>query len=210
MSGRTYAGRSDLERRAERRARLLAAGFAHLGTRGYAKTTIGGVCQDAKVTARHFYQAFPSLEALLVAVYDQVIAQTRARVLAAAAAAAAGRKSLRSQIEAGVAAFVHAYVDDPRCVRIACIECVGVSAALERHRRAVIRDFAALIAERAQTLGGPGRAPGRDVSLVALALAGATNEVLVDWVFRRPRPTPARIIAELTDLYLAALGPRRR
>ena len=196
---RVYAGRSPAERAAERRARLLAAGLELFGTRGYAATTIPEVCTEARVTARHFYEGFASREALLRAVYDQVIDHARAAVAAALAPLPADPQL---HIEAGVSAFVHAYLDDPRHVRIACVEIVGVSPELERHRRSVIHEFAALIEAQARALVDDS---ARDHSLTALALAGAHNELLVEWVYREHRPPAQVIVDEVTALYTAVL-----
>jgi AcrR family transcriptional regulator len=199
---RVYAGVPAEERRHERRERLLAAGLRHFGTIGYAASTIPGLCAAARVTARHFYEAFPGREALFVCVYDRVIERTRAAVLAAAAQAPADPAA---QIRAGVAAFVHSYVDDPRHVRIACIECVGISPAVEAHRRSVMHMFARIIEERAEALSLAGQVPARDHSLGSLALAGATNELLVEWAARTVKPAAATIIDELVRLYLGAI-----
>jgi AcrR family transcriptional regulator len=201
---RVYAGRSDPERRAERRERLLAAGLQKFGTTGYARTTIEQVCAAARVTARHFYEEFDGREALLVAVYDRVIA--RARDAVTAALAAAPPNDALAQVRAGVAAFVHSYVDDPRHVRIACIECVGVSPAMERHRREVMHMFARLIQKRVEAMIEAGGVAPRDYGLIALALAGATNELLVEWASRAgERPLVERIVEELVRLYVGAL-----
>ncbi len=70
--GRTYRGRSPEERRAERRERLLEAGLKLFGGEGYAATSIERLCAHARVTARHFYEEFPTREALLLAVFDRM------------------------------------------------------------------------------------------------------------------------------------------
>ena len=202
---RLYAGRSPDQRADERRARLIAAGLELFGTFGYGRVShasIGRLCAHARVTARHFYEAFASREALLRAVYDRVIDDARAAVVIALAHATTGAPDdTLAQIRAGVTAFVHSYLDDPRHVRIACVEVVGVSAALEAHRREVMREFAGLIrafAERALR-------PRRDWSWAALALAGGTNELLVEWTHRREPPPAQTIIDEVVSLYSALL-----
>ncbi len=70
--GRTYAGLSAPERRAERRERLLDAALELFGTAGFPKTTIPMLCSAAGVTARHFYDEFDSREALLRTLYDGI------------------------------------------------------------------------------------------------------------------------------------------
>ncbi|MDN5938479.1 MAG: TetR/AcrR family transcriptional regulator, partial [Salinisphaera sp.] len=75
-SGRRYRGRTPAQLRAERRQRLIDAGLALFGERGYANAPIELLCATAKVATRHFYEQFDSREALLQAVFDDVLART--------------------------------------------------------------------------------------------------------------------------------------
>ena len=97
-----YRGQSSTERRAERlRERLLATAVDLFGTAGYAATPIEAICTGAGVTARHFYEHFPSREALLRAVYDAIIADTQRAVIRALSSAARPE----DRVAAGVRAF---------------------------------------------------------------------------------------------------------
>ena len=69
---RRYAGLLLHERRADRRARLAAAGLELYGTTGYDATTIPMLCSAAGVTSRHFYEEYGSRETLLRQVYDTI------------------------------------------------------------------------------------------------------------------------------------------
>src|SRR5688500_9652842 len=86
-TSRPYRGMSPDERQADRRRRLLDAGLGQFGTSGYARTTIEGLCAGAGVTPRHFYDEFGGREALLVAVFDEIVAWVTDAVGAALAAA---------------------------------------------------------------------------------------------------------------------------
>src|SRR5690242_4478130 len=79
-AGRVYGGRSERERRADRRARLLAAGLDLFGTDGWTATTIEKLCTAAGVATRSFYEEFASREALLLAVFEDVLAGVVAEV----------------------------------------------------------------------------------------------------------------------------------
>ena len=67
----SWAGIPAEDRRAARRDRLLDAAFDLLGTEGWSATTVRGVCQAAQLNPRYFYESFPDLDALFVAVYDR-------------------------------------------------------------------------------------------------------------------------------------------
>ena len=184
------------ERRAERRRRLLDAGLGQFGTSGYARTTIEGLCAGAGVTPRHFYEEFGGREALLVAVFDEIVDWVREAV---AAALAASPEDPIARVRAGVGAFLHALLDDPRRARVACVEIVGVSREVEAHRRTVLHEFAALVTNEAARL-----AEGRgDFSLAALALVGGTNELVVEWVVGGDRRPIDDLADEVARLFVA-------
>jgi AcrR family transcriptional regulator len=199
---RVYRGRSNLERREDRRERLLAAGLDLFGTAGYAATSIEGICAAAGVTARHFYEHFASREALLRAIYDGVIGDTQRAVLRALTQAT----DAEARVTAGVGAFVRAYLEDPRRARIACIEVIGVSADFERHRRSVIHAFASVIEAQAEALAAAGSlASQRNYELAGIAMAGAVNELMSDWIIRRDKPPIDLFCQEIVEFFLAVM-----
>lgn len=192
-----------MERREARRERLLASGLDLFGTAGYATTSIEGICAAAGVTARHFYEHFASREALLRAVYDDVIGETQRAVLRALSQA----RGPEMRAATGVGAFVRAYLEDPRRARIACIEVIGVSADFERHRRSVIHAFAAVIEAQAEALAAEGSlAEPRNFKVAGLAMAGAVNELMSDWVIRRDKPPIDAFSKEIVDFFLAVMN----
>lgn len=199
---RVYRGQSNLERREDRRERLLAMGLDLFGTAGYASTSIEGICAASGVTARHFYEHFAGREALLRAVYDAVIHETQRAVLRALAQSI----DAEARATAGVGAFVRAYLEDPRRARIACIEVIGVSADFERHRRSVIHAFAAVIETQAKMLAAEGSLVGpRNYELAGIAMAGAVNELMSDWIIRRDKPSIEVFTQEIIDFFLAVM-----
>ncbi len=167
---------------------------------GYARTPIERICEESRVATRHFYELFPDKESLLVAVLDKVMDQARAAVFRAIASSSGDPVDL---IKPGISAFVHSYLDDPRHVRIALFEVVGVSRELERYRREISREFARMIELQIDLLKAGGSIPRRDYSLLAMALGGAINDLLIDWE-NSDDPYPVeRIIDELVLLFQA-------
>ncbi|MGH7438014.1 MAG: TetR/AcrR family transcriptional regulator [Polyangiaceae bacterium] len=204
-----YRGQSGAERRAERRERLMAGAIERFGTVGYAATPIDDICAVSGVTARHFYEQFPGREALLREVYDAIIADTQRAVVRALSSAAVAE----DRVAAGVRAFVHAYLDDPRRGRIAAVEVIGVSEDMERHRRSVIHAFASLIQAQAELLASEGKIERKwNYELVGIALAGGVNELIADWIFRRDKPRIPDFAAEIVVFFLAVVqaGSARR
>ena len=154
VARRTYGGRSAAERRAERRERLLTAGLALFGTEGYAASSIEKLCTHAGVSTRNFYEEFDSREDLLIALHD---AGPRAGLPGGARRARGrGDAALRERFDLAVRAFVTTTASDPRWARLAYVEIIGVSNAVERHRiawRERWSDFLVAEAKRAVERG---------------------------------------------------------
>ncbi|BAW04565.1 TetR family transcriptional regulator [Nocardia seriolae] len=68
----TWGGRTQAERRAERRERLLAAALDIWLEHGWAAVTMRGVCTRAGLNDRYFYEHFADRDELLGAVWDRV------------------------------------------------------------------------------------------------------------------------------------------
>ncbi|HEY4795002.1 MAG TPA: TetR family transcriptional regulator, partial [Mycobacterium sp.] len=74
-SARPYGGVDAADRLATRRARLLEAGLDLLGGDVAADLTVRGVCRQAGVAARYFYESFADKDEFVGAVFDSVIAE---------------------------------------------------------------------------------------------------------------------------------------
>jgi AcrR family transcriptional regulator len=114
-----------------------------------------------------------------------------------------------ARLRAGLDAFVHAMLDDPRRGRVQTIETVGVSAELTAHRRRYIHVYVDLVVAEAERYAAQGRVPDRDLRLTALALVGGVNELVVELLLRdaADRPGVDHVVAELTAMYLHGADP---
>lgn len=202
-AGRPWRGRSPEQREDDRRRRLLDAGLQLFGTLGYAGTSVAAVCAAATVSTKNFYDHFQDREALLREVYDEQIASTADRLLLGLAVAP---PEPRAKVEAGLGAVVGHHVADPRRTRILMLEIVGVSAALEQHRRAQIHAFAGAIVATHDELVDTGAPAIEGIGLLAVGLVGAINELLVEWLLREPRGDPSDVLAAMTRIVAATLA----
>ncbi|WP_040633100.1 TetR/AcrR family transcriptional regulator [Mycolicibacterium phlei] len=110
-----WAGVPLTDRRAERRAQLVAAAFELFGEGGEAALSVRSVCRACGLNTRYFYESFADTGELLGAVYDEVSAELAAAVEAAMAAAG---DSLRARTRAGIAAVLGFSSEDPRRGRV--------------------------------------------------------------------------------------------
>lgn len=199
---RKYGGLSPEERRRARRDRLLRAALESFGTRGYGGTTIERLCADAGVTARHFYEDFDGRESILRASYELIVEQTNERIRDALKEPA---QTATDRIERAVRAFLESYLGDARYARIACIEVVGVSAALEAERREVMRRFAGTVGLAVKLVRPDLADDEARTNTVAMLIVGGANEVIVDWLHRHdPRDLDA-IARDFVSLFSAML-----
>lgn len=176
---RGYGGRSAEELAAERRQRLLDTALELFGTQGYAATPTEKLCAAARVTTRHFYEQFRDREALLLAVFEQVMQDTRARVLDTLLASSGAPPE---RFLAALDAFLDAQLGDPRRARLTTSEVLGVSARVEAGRNAVIADFARLVEDFADALARQGLLPARNYRVLAFGIVGAMHELQLAWL----------------------------
>lgn len=176
---RVYGGIAADQRVQERRERLLETALELFATQGYQNTPIEQLCTEARVTTRHFYEAFAGREALLLALYERLIGDAQAAVREALQRPGL---DLAARIPQVMRAFVESYVGDRRRAQIGVLEVVGVSPAVEQRRREVIREFAQVLEGYADSLMAQGLLPQRNYHPVSLALVGGINELLAEWL----------------------------
>jgi AcrR family transcriptional regulator len=177
-SSGVYGGVPADERRAQRRERLLEAGLEIMGTRGWAHMSVRGVCREARLTSRFFYESFEDLDALAVAIFDDIQARASARVLEAITAAG---PDPRAQARAAIGTFVHELTDDPRRGRVAVVEALSCEP-LMRRRLEAMDTMARLIADLGRATYRPPPQAETLVDVTATLLAGGIAELLVAWL----------------------------
>jgi AcrR family transcriptional regulator len=111
---RLWGGTTLADRRAGRREKLLAAGLDLLGSDETGGVSVRAVCRRAQLTERYFYESYRDRDALVVAVYDEVAAETQ-RVLLEATT---GLEDPETVARAAVEAMVGLILDDPRKGRV--------------------------------------------------------------------------------------------
>ncbi len=209
-SERTYAGRSAQERRDTRRRALLDAGLELIGTQGWTQTSVRGVYQLAGVSPRFFYESFADLDALAVAVYDEIVSEATADMVAAVSSAGADR---HAQAEAAMRAVVDALTEDPRRARVVFVEALG-SEALARRRRRTLRELSGLI----EALGEASYVvlpPDPLTKVTSALLAGGIVELLVAWIDGSIEVSEEQLVSDAAALVVglgdaaAAIGAAR-
>ncbi|MHB8463310.1 MAG: TetR/AcrR family transcriptional regulator [Acidimicrobiales bacterium] len=189
-SSRTrWAGVPAADRRTGRRALLLDAALELLGTEGWSGTTVRAICHAARLNPRYFYESFHDLDALVVALYDQLIAELRAEVEAALAHAPDAPAMVRATVESTVR-----FVDqDRRRGRVLYGEALG-NEALNRRRIEAGFAVADLIAAQAD---------GEVHQLSAIIVVGGFSELLMAWLDGRIKVGRTQLIDDATQMFIA-------
>lgn len=187
------------ERRAERRTLLLDAAFDLLGTEGWSGTTVRAVCHAARLNPRYFYESFDDLDALVVAVYDRLVADMTATIVAAVHAA--GDDSA-AQTRAAVDSIVAFVDDDRRRARVLYVEALGNEAL---NRRRIETGHALVAAVEQHTIDRHGAPPaGEQIGRIGAAvLVGGTSELVLAWLDGRIDVSRDQLVDDATALFLA-------
>lgn len=176
---RSYRGLSQEERRADRRARLIAAAIAVYGERGYHQATVKAVCDAAGLTERYFYESFANSEALLIACFNAVTYAVLGEITGAARAAGRARVA-RSR------AMLHAYFAalqrEPQSARVFLVEIRGVSRAVDQAFDGALREIGR---EVARIVAPPGAAGDE---LLQAGVVGGVIHIALRWIGDDYRP----------------------
>lgn len=197
-----YGGVPADERRAQRRQRLLDAGLDILGTEGWQATTVRGICEQAKLNPRYFYESFSGLDELLVAVFDRIAAEALGAVLAGIAERP---DDPEATARATIGAFVDLMTEDPRKGRVAFVEAMG-SEALMRRRLDTLQEMADLMVVYGRSLPGASSADEQTMQLTAQMMAGGLTEALIAWLEGRLEVSRDRLVEHCAALFVAAIG----
>lgn len=224
-----YAELNKADRIAARRADFVEAGIALMGSAGAAKTTVRAVCRRAGHTERYFYASFPGVDGFLTAVVETVATRTVLRV----AEATLREQDPHAQIRAGLTEVVRTLHADPGIGRILLVETIRAGGSLTDLRANLLTGAA--LAIRLWFAGGATRESeamiipllarfqrGAGVGEVlldarrltatttadtaAVAMAGATAEVLVAWLDQRITPSPDQLVEYLIHLFDQTVG----
>jgi AcrR family transcriptional regulator len=187
------------DRRAERRTLLLDAAFELLGTEGWPGTTVRAVCQRARLNPRYFYESFPTLDDLVIAVYDRVVDELTTGVLAAVSRA---DDEPRAQLRAAIEHIVDFVDHDRRRARVLYVEALG-SEALNRHRVETGHSLVEVVERVATARHGPPASGEQIGRLGAAILVGGLGELLLTWLDGRVDMTRDRLVDDTTALFLA-------
>ncbi|MCV7177764.1 TetR/AcrR family transcriptional regulator [Mycolicibacterium sphagni] len=198
---RPYGGVDAADRLARRRARLLEAGLELLGSYvDPAELTVRGICREAGVATRYFYESFTDKDEFVAAVFEWVVAGLAATTQAAVATAPA-----EAQNRAAMANIVRTIELDPRVGRLMFSSQLS-NATVVRKRQESGALFAMLSGQHVEaTL----HRPANDrIKAFAHFVVGGVGQTISAWLAGAIRLTPDELVDQLTAI-LDDLGEPR-
>jgi AcrR family transcriptional regulator len=201
-SARPYGGVDAADRLATRRAKLLAAGLDLLGADrdDAAELTVRGICRQAGVAARYFYESFADKDEFVGAVFDWVIADLAATTQAAVAAAPP-----EEQTRAGMANIVRTIGGDARVGRL-LFSAQLANAVLVRKRVESGALFAMLSGRHVEDAL---QVPANDrIRAAAHFVVGGVGQTISAWLAGAVRLDPDQLIDQLASLLDELADPR--
>lgn len=178
---------------------MIAAGIEVFGTVGYRSATLGAICAEAGLAKRYFYESFDSMEDLLCAVYDTVLAQLRDRVAEGAVDATDGLATVTGALD-GLFSWVE---DNPRASRVHLFEVLGVSPRVDEIYRAATREFADLLVQALLATEPEMSLTEGQQKALGIAIVGSGLQLAQDWVLSDLRPPRAELVENTRGLLLA-------
>jgi len=170
-----WRGTTAEERVIPRRRKLVRAGFELLGEHGVAGTTVRGVCARAHLNPRYFYESFEDIDALVGAVFDDIMSETTELTLAAIVAAP---ETAEAKVRAAMDASIRHIADDPRRIRIVFGE--SADNVLGHKRADVVKGSARMMADLAANFYGIDR-NDKLLRSSTFMLAGGLTELVLAW-----------------------------
>ena len=191
---RPYGGVDAADRRASRRARLLEAGLDLLGADvpQIAELTVRGICRQAGLTARYFYESFADKDEFVSAVFDSVIADLAAKTQAIVNAAPPDQ-----QTRAGIGNIVRTIAGDARIGRL--LFGVHLSNAVVVRKRVESSVLLAMLS--GQHAGTVLHLPENDrLKAAGHFVVGGVAQTISAWLAGEVRFKPERLVEQLTAL----------
>ncbi|MUM16810.1 TetR/AcrR family transcriptional regulator [Mycobacterium sp. CBMA271] len=178
MASRNYGGVTPIERRARRRAVLLDAALNLVAASGVSGLTVRGVCTEARLNDRYFYESFRSTDELLLAMLDeQMIAGSNAIFEAIAESSQSNDPVVRTR--AAVGTGLKFLTDDPRRGRL-LVESQATEGLAVR-RRDLVKTLAQVMADQGRVLLPADDALDPDLDLATFTLVSGGLDLVTSW-----------------------------
>jgi len=201
-SARPYGGVRADERLAARRSRFLAAGLDLLGAEqaDLSALTVRGICREAGLAVRYYYESFTDKDDFVSAVFDSVVAE-----LAATTQAAVEPLPWSERMRAGMSNIVRAIDGDARVGRL-LFSTQLANPVIVRKRAESSALFAML---SGQYVGDALRMAANDhIKAAAHFVVGGVGQTISAWLAGDVNLRPDELVDQLASLLKELADPK--
>jgi AcrR family transcriptional regulator len=172
---RRYSGQSFEDRQTDRRARLVRAALDVAGRFGLEGTSVAAICAEAGLTARYFYESFPSRDAIFVEAYrlaqDELLADIAAHI------------APRDPVASALRGFFTVLAEHPGPARVFLLDLDDHGPHMKAASREAGRKFAALFA------------PGLQDGPLLAGILGSILQIAKHWIAGGFAEPVAKVVA---------------
>jgi len=199
---RNHKGVDAEARRAERRGRLLQAGLATLGTKGYHATTVRDVCGASGLSERYFYESFRGLADLFDTIYRGMHQELMGRLMAILATTMqGGANAPLDTARIALSAWFTFLKEDPRRARVMLIDALGVNAGTMADAQHVGRDYVGANQAFIELLYPRINELGLSARMMSAILTGGFIYAAKEWAWADFEPSMEVVIKHLTVVF---------
>ncbi|GLR25327.1 MULTISPECIES: TetR/AcrR family transcriptional regulator [Limnobacter] len=191
--GRRYRGVSNETRKAERRLKLIQAGIKIFGRDGYHAATVKGLCQEAGLTERYFYESFANAEALFTACYLHITEAIKVELQSVLQTT--DEEDLERAAVRGLTVFFSHFKARPEAARILLVEVLTVNKRLEELSLRTLYSFVDMLETLAKPLIAQHNRDDRlDSALLASGLVGSVLYMAARWSLEGSRKPVEHVV----------------
>ncbi|UAA38972.1 TetR/AcrR family transcriptional regulator [Paraneptunicella aestuarii] len=189
-NGRNYSGLTLEQRKAKRREQFITAGIEQFGSKGFHSVTVRGICREAKLTDRYFYESFGSLETLSMAVYEHCMNELVSKILETIGKGIENG-TLRQAMKAGIDVYFQE-VENPQIAQICLLGLEGISPDIDQMYNNYIQNIAKTYISVIEQAYPNWQQPEDEKAVIGLSVVGILRQTATTWVvngYDKPRTT---------------------
>jgi AcrR family transcriptional regulator len=173
------------------------------GRQGFRAATVRGLCREAKLTDRYFYEAYGTMEKLLMAVYEDCMTNVRNKIQQEVVEAAPGA-DLNKLIHAALNCYF-AEMEDSRIARVCMLELVGISSEVDDLYNGYILGFSDLVMGLAQRLYPDWVLSKDEREVLGISTIGAMRQAATNWLLTDYRIDRQILVTSTAKIFIGLM-----
>lgn len=202
-SGRTYGGLTQEQRKAARYKQFLEAGLEVFGTSGFRSATVRQLCRQAKLTDRYFYEAFGSLELLLMAVYKHQMGIIQDCVITAITKVLPNG-DIELIADVGLTHFF-TELEDSRIAQVCMVELEGVSIEVNNLYHSHINNYADMFSSITRLVYPTWEIADDEWKILGISLVGAMRQAATYWLLSNYAMDKKALVRATAKIFLGLI-----